>query len=78
MGGPNLSSSPKEYFLGEVSEGSLPIANHQLVSLLDLPSAMLQSSQEENWVLKVSEGHSFSWRFSSFELINLTSEAVRS
>ncbi|KAG3265250.1 hypothetical protein H1C71_001695 [Ictidomys tridecemlineatus] len=46
-------------------------------SLLHSPSAIVPSSQEEALCL-VSEGHSFSWRSSSFELINLTSEAVKS
>lgn len=35
-------------------------------------------SQEENQFSKVSEGLSSSWRSSSVELINLTSEAVKS
>lgn len=62
MGRTDLFSSPKEYFLGGMNEGWVPIAKHQLVSLLDSPSATLQFSQEENWFSKVSEGHRFSWR----------------
>lgn len=78
MGRTDLSSFPKEHFLGRMKEEWVSIPKHQLVSLLDSPSATLQLSQEENQFSKVSEGHSFSWRSSSVELINLTSEAVKS
>lgn len=47
MGRTDLSFPPKEYLLGEMNEGWVPTTNHQLVCLLDSPSAMLQSSQEE-------------------------------
>ena len=77
MGRTDLSSSPKEYFLGGMKVEWVSIPKHQLVSL-DSPSATLQLSQEENRFSKVSEGHSFSWRSSSGELINLTSKAVKS
>lgn len=78
MGRTDLSSSPKEYFLGGMKVEWVSIPKHQLISLLDSPSATLQLSQEENRFSKVSEGHSFSWRSSSVELINLTSKAVKS
>ena len=78
MGRTDLSSSPKEYFLGGMKVEWVSSPKHQLVSLLESPSATLQLSQEENRFSKVSEGHSFSWRSSSVELINLTSKAVKS